>query len=213
MLHFDRPALQQLDKVKRLNLVNAITGIKPANLVGTVSPGGQTNLAIFSSVVHLGSNPALLGMFVRPTADVVRHTYENIRSTRYYTVNHVHEGLVQQAHYTAAKFGAGESEFAACGFTEEWLHDFTAPYVTESHIRIGLQLAEEIPIKANGTILLVGEIVHLYLPTESISEEGHVDLAVKNGVGISGLNTYYSLQKVGSLPYPTPGSLPQFEAK
>ncbi len=42
-----------------------MTGIKPANLIGTISKNQVSSLAIFSSVVHLGSNPALLGFVLR----------------------------------------------------------------------------------------------------------------------------------------------------
>ena len=44
----------KMDKIKRLNIVNSITGIKPGNLIATMSKENETNLAIFSSVVHLG---------------------------------------------------------------------------------------------------------------------------------------------------------------
>ncbi|WP_223787246.1 flavin reductase [Marinicella meishanensis] len=81
--------IQQMDRIKRLNFINAITGIKPANLIGSNSPKHGSNLAIFSSVVHLGSNPALLGFITRPTGEVPRNTLENIEATGYYTINHV----------------------------------------------------------------------------------------------------------------------------
>ena len=58
--------VKQLEKKYRLNLINSITGIKPANLIGTRSQDGIDNVAIFSSVVHLGSNPAQLGFVMRP---------------------------------------------------------------------------------------------------------------------------------------------------
>ena len=66
MKHFTKGIIRDLDKVKRLNIINSITGIKPGNLIGTISEEKITNLAIFSSVIHLGSNPALLGFVLRP---------------------------------------------------------------------------------------------------------------------------------------------------
>ena len=56
---------KKLDRKYRLNLINSITGIKPANLVGSRSADGFDNVAIFSSLVHLGSNPAQLGLVMR----------------------------------------------------------------------------------------------------------------------------------------------------
>lgn len=58
--------IEQLEKRYRLNLINSLSGVKSANLIGTQSLSGQPNVAIFSSVVHLGSHPAQLGFILRP---------------------------------------------------------------------------------------------------------------------------------------------------
>jgi len=57
MHQFDRKEIEDLAKIYRLNLINSVTGYKSAHLVGTCSEMGNENLAVFSSVVHLGSNP------------------------------------------------------------------------------------------------------------------------------------------------------------
>jgi len=75
---FSSENLDSLNKIYRINLVNSITGYKSANLIGSVSNTGTENLAIFSSITHLGSNPALLSFFVRPNV-VPRNTYKNIK--------------------------------------------------------------------------------------------------------------------------------------
>ena len=51
---------------KRTHLINSCTGYKSANLLGTKSKNGKTNLAIFNSVIHIGSNPPMLGLILRP---------------------------------------------------------------------------------------------------------------------------------------------------
>ncbi len=193
--------IKNLEKVKRLNIINSVTGIKPANLVGTKSASGQTNLAIISSVVHLGSNPALIGFIMRPTGTVPRHTYENIKETSVYTINHVHESFIKQAHYTSAKFDREESEFDAVKLTEEYKGAFEAPFVQESQLKMGLRLVDEVPIQINGTVLLIGEIQQLIIPDEVLSDEGYIDLSKMNTTGISGLNSYYGLTYLESYPY------------
>ena len=70
--------IQGMDRIKRLNLINSISGISPANLVGTISNDLTENLAIISSVVNIGSNPPLIGFILRPTKKTRRDTYENI---------------------------------------------------------------------------------------------------------------------------------------
>ena len=43
----DKNDIYELDRIKRLNIINSITGIKPANLIGTKSKEGVNNVAIF----------------------------------------------------------------------------------------------------------------------------------------------------------------------
>lgn len=200
-MQLTRTDIDNLEKRTRINLINSITGIKPANLVGTADSNGTTNLAIFSSVVHLGSNPPLLAFVLRPNTEVSRHTYDNIKQTGCYTINHVHQSFLEKAHFTSAKFEKGVSEFAACGLTEEYVDGFRAPFVKESMIRIGLEFREEVFIPLNGTTMVIGEVMHILLPEEAKDEEGHLDLEGVQSAGISGLNSYYSFQKQAQFPY------------
>ena len=192
-MHISKQDIDKLDKIKRLNLINSITGIKPANLIGTQNNNGDSNLAIFSSVIHLGSNPPLIGMITRPTKEVSRHTYANIISTGCYTINHIPDHMTKQAHQTSAKYQGNVSEFEACGFTEEYIDKFDAPFVKEANIKIGMKYLQSIPIELNGTVLCIGEIQHIILPEELLSEEGYINLDKAKSTGISGLNSYYKL--------------------
>lgn len=211
-MHLSKIDIQALDKIPRLNLINSITGIKPANLIGTCSKEGQSNLAIFSSIVHLGSNPPLIGLVTRPVADVPRHTYKNIKETGYYTINHVAEFFIEQAHYTSAKFEENQSEFEKCQLTEEYIDGFKAPFVKESSIKMGMKFLSEIPIPLNGTLLIIGEIQHLIVPDEVIETNNHLDLGKAKTVGISGVNSYYSVKKIGQFPYARVSELPDFKS-
>jgi flavin reductase (DIM6/NTAB) family NADH-FMN oxidoreductase RutF len=206
-MHFTREDIQSLSKVYRLNLINSISGYKPANLIGTVDKDGILNLAINSSVVHMGSNPALLGFIMRPTS-VPRHTLSNIRETGFYTINHVHLNFTEKAHYTSAKFPKEVSEFEEAGLTPEFLDNFKPPYVRESEIKIGLRLMEEIDIELNGTVLVIGQVEHIYLPDETVEDNGIVDLNLVEDVCISGLNTYHSVVKTAEYAYARPGEFP-----
>lgn len=209
-MHLSNQEIKELDRIYRLNLINSITGIKPANLIGTRSTDGVANVAIFSSVVHLGSNPALIGMVFRPQAETKRDTYRNILETERYTINHVPLTKTQNAHFTSAKFEAEESEFEKCGFTEEYLTDFLTPFVKESRIKLGMKLQQMIPIEINGTILAIGSVEHLFVPDEVLSENGFIDLGKVQSAGISGVNSYYKLEKVADYPYAKPNELPDF---
>lgn len=209
-MHLKKQDIQSLERKKRLNIINSITGIKPANLIGTVSGGGQPNVAIFSSVVHLGSNPALLGFITRPTGEVPRHTYENLKEIGYYTINQVPTSIIKNAHYTSAKVDRDDSEFVRMGLTEEYIENFQPPFVKESNLKIGMRFEEEIAIKRNGTILIIGSIEHINVSAEAVSEEGYLNLEKLETAGISGLNSYYELKFIESFPYVRENEIPDF---
>ena len=212
MTFFNEEDILQMPKVKRLNIINSITGIKPANLISTIDERNRHNLAIFSSVVHLGSNPALIGFILRPQEKIRRHTYENILENGYYTINHLPNHKTLEGHYTSAKFDKETSEYDVCHFTPEFQHEFPVPYVKESFLKMGLKHVESIPIKYNGTVMIVGKILQVYVAKSSLSEEGYINLEEAKSVGISGLNTYYDLKKIASYPYARPHELPHFKS-
>lgn len=200
-MHFTKEDLERTEKIRRLNLINSITGIKPANLIGTLSKQGVSNLAIFSSIIHLGSNPGLIGFILRPKSDVPRHTYENIMETEFYTINHLHYSYVEKGHKTSAKYNQNESEFLKCGFNEEYLPKFHAPFVKESPIKIGMKFKQKIPISLNNTTLIIGEIQHIVVSDDYLTEEGYINLQTSGSAGISGLNSYYKMEHLDSFPY------------
>jgi flavin reductase (DIM6/NTAB) family NADH-FMN oxidoreductase RutF len=206
---YNREQIESLDRISRLKLINSVTGIKPANLIGTINNMGQTNLAIFSSVVHLGSNPPLLGFISRPKGTEFGHTYRNIEENGEYTINHVHPKFVKNAHYTSAKFDENISEFKRCNLSEEYIKGFKAPFLKESTFKIGMCFKEALDIKRNGTILIIGEIKHLILPDEAMAAHD-IDLEATNSVGISGLNSYYSLKKIDDYPFARVNEVPEF---
>lgn len=199
-LHYDLAAIQNLPRRYRGTLLNYLSGFKTANLIGTKNSEGVSNLAIFNSVVHIGANPPYLGFILRPTT-VERHTFNNIEATGFYTINAVTKAIYEKAHQTSAKYQADQSEFETVGLKSIHKDDFFAPYVAESPIQWGLQLEEVHPIKCNGTYLVIGKVLQLYLPKDSVEDDGHFDLSQHNIVSIGGLDTYYTSEKLAQLPY------------
>lgn len=211
MIELSKKDIEALPKIKRLNIINSITGIKPGNLIGTTNKNKESNLAIFSSVVHLGSHPALIGFILRPEGNVRRHTYENILNTGHYTINHLPSKMTRNGHYTSAKFKEFESEFDKCEFSEDYRANFIAPYVMESPLKIGMKYQESIPIKTNNTTMVIGSVEQLYINENAMHDEGYIDLEVLKTSGIAGLNSYYELKKIATYPYARVEELPDFK--
>ena len=198
----------EFEKLYKTNLINSLSGFKSANLIGTISPEGKTNLAIFSSVIHVGANPPLMGLLMRPVT-VQRHTYTNIKETGFYTINHINKDILKQAHQTSARYDEDISEFDACGLTPEYSQNIIAPYVKESGIKIGLKFVEEHEIKSNSTIFMVGEIQEVIIPDDALLNDGYLDIETAGTVGISGLDSYHNTERIARLAYAKPGVEPK----
>lgn len=201
-------AIQAFPHAKRLNLVNSLSGVKQACLIGTISAEGKTNVSPFNSIVHLGSSPALLGFILRPHQEVRRDTFENIKATGSFTINHVHESILVNAHYTSAKLE--ESEFEPCNLTPEFIGGCAAPFVGESIVKMEMKFVEALPIKHNNTTMVIGELVNVFLPPEIISSKGYLNFDQSKNVMVSGLNRYYTSKHVMDLPFARPGEVPKF---
>ena len=197
--------LEAMPKLTRVQLATSLPGPKPICLVGTRSNTGVSNLAPFSSITHLGSKPLLLGMVTRPDT-VDRHTLKNILSTREWSLNHVTRGILKKAHQCSARYPSGISEFDETGLTENYQPNFDAPFVKESPLQIGLTLEEVIDIPSNNTKLIVGRVKFVNLPDHTISEDGSIDLPNLGTVASTALDTYFSINEIGRLPYAKPTS-------
>ncbi len=192
--------IYKMERSFRTNLINSISGIKSANLIGTSNSEGLTNLAVFNSVMHIGANPPLLSIFVRPHK-VERHTYENIKSTGYFTINAVNKSLLERAHLTSGKFAKEVSEFLMCDIKPSFSDVHPAPYVEESPIQIGLRMEEEYHINANQTILVIGRIIEIIFPKDGFGKDGQLAWKDLNLLGINGLSNYCEPSTFKSMPY------------
>jgi flavin reductase (DIM6/NTAB) family NADH-FMN oxidoreductase RutF len=196
------------EKSFRTNFVNSLSGFKSANLIGTISSEGRTNLAIFSSVIHVGANPPLMGFLMRPVK-VERNTYSNLKEIGDFTINHINKEIYKQAHQTSARYEKDISEFDEVSLTPEYTDTIKAPYVKESKIKIGLRFLEEQEIKSNGTIFIVGEVQEIILQDEVVLADGFLDIEKAGTIAISGLDSYHETKRIARLSYAKPGSEPK----
>jgi flavin reductase (DIM6/NTAB) family NADH-FMN oxidoreductase RutF len=199
----DASEIAQMDRLYRANLINSAGGFKSVNLIGTKDVKGTANLAIFNSVLHIGSHPPLLGFMLRPLS-VPRHSFENIRESGYYTINHVHEEMVYQSHQTSAKYAKEINEFEVTGLREEIFDDFPAPFVAEARIKIGLRYLDDIKIKLNETRLVIGQVEKLILDEQYLNIDGSIDLTKAGSLALNGLDHYHLTESLVKLPYAHP---------
>jgi flavin reductase (DIM6/NTAB) family NADH-FMN oxidoreductase RutF len=195
--------LMDMEQRKRAQFINSISGFRSVALIGTTDTQGQTNLAIFSSIVHIGSNPPLLSFIMRPDS-VERHTLTNILDTGFYTINHINADMYEKAHQTSARYPKSVSEFDAAQLTPVFKNDFVAPFVVESQIQIGMEFRERIEININQTSMIIGEIKFVHYPTSCLLEDGFIDIEKAGTITSTGLDSYHTTQVLKRLEYAKP---------
>ena len=189
MKHFSKTDIKEMERVYRLNLINSCTGYKSANLIGSISTKNVCNVAVFSSITHLGSDPALLTFIVRPTT-VPRDTYKNIIDTKEFTVNHINVNDIEDAHHTSARYPAMISEFDMTNLEKEFLEGYKAPFVKSSLIKLGCKFLNQYEIKENNTLLMVAEINDIFFEKNIIQKDGWLNLDTAKTVTVNGLDGY-----------------------
>lgn len=202
-IQIDKNQIEQLEKQKRVHLINSLGGFKSVALVGTSDENGNENLAIFSSFFHIGANPPLIGMIFRPSPPE-RDTMRNILNTGFFTVNHINESIYKQAHQTSARYEKGISEFDVTNLKSEYKNNFFAPFVVESNIQLGIEFKEKVDISINNTVMIIGEIVQIYIPENCLQEDGFIDLEKANTITCSGLDSYHKTIQLDRLSYAKP---------
>ena len=185
----------KLDRIKRLQLINSIPGVKSINLIASTSKSGINNISLVNSVSHVGSDPPLMAFINRPNKIVKRDTLNNLIDNPFFTINSVEKEKIKNAHLTSGKYAANISEFKSCKLKEHYIDDFPIPFVFSSRVKIGLEVIEKIKIKANGSWLIIGLIKVLDVPLSYLSKDKD------NSIGSIGLNTYYEVTKLCELKY------------
>jgi len=204
--YFNASDIDNMVQRVRANFINSLSGFKSGNLIGTRSTSkkdgtkGVDNLAVVSSVFHIGAHPPLLGMIMRPHT-VPRDTLQNIKDTGEYTINHICTSMVEKAHQTSARYDFEESEFEKIGLTPQMTDQVKAPYVLESHIKLGMQVQDIQVLAINQTELVIGQIVEVIVEPQWISDDGYVDIEAAESVAISSLDSYHSTQRIARYGY------------
>ena len=203
MHKFTRIDIDKMSKIFRLNLINSITGYKSANLIGTKTDNKINNVAIFSSVTHLGSDPPLIGFITRPE-NGNRNTYNNILKNKLFTINHIVKNQIISAHQSSAKYPKNVSEFNKTDLKAEFKNNFDAPFVKDSPVQIGCSFVNKYFIKENKTTLMIGQVEMLFINKKLLVEDGFVQLDREDVITVNGLDGYALPKLIKRIPYARP---------
>ena len=71
-------------------------------------------------------------------------------------------------------------------------------------MKIALQLAEEHPIERNRTILVIGQILHIFLREDILEDDGFVAHQKADSLAVAGLDAYFGLKNGQRFSYAKP---------
>lgn len=203
LIRIDRSEIEKMGRIERLNLINSCTGYKSANLIATINNEGQTNVAVFSSVTHLGSDPALIGFILRPTT-VPRHTYQNIKEYGYFSVNHITSKQIADAHHTSANYPQEISEFDMTDLEAVYHGGCPVPFVKGSPVKLLCKFVNEYLIEENGCIHVIASIEALFYEEALRTPDNWLQLDKGHVVAINGLDGYAEPQLLERFSYARP---------
>lgn len=206
--YFSKADIQAWERFYRANFINTLSGFKSASLIATADAAGNPNLAIFSNIVHLGADPALIGFVNRPR-EAAPHTLANIEATGVYSINLISVHMVEKAHQTSAKYPSSVSEFEAVGFTSQWIEGLACPLVRESQVKYVLRLHHIIPIAINQTYFVIGAVEGVWVESGLIGPDGYIALENADIVTSLGIDGYYTTKRIGRWRYAKPDKPPE----
>lgn len=189
MKNFSKIEINEMDKIRRLNLINSCTGYKSANLIVTKSSNGISNVAVFSSVTHIGSNPPMISFITRPLS-VKRDTYTNIKNNGFFTVNHIIEDMIEDAHHSSANYDEDCSEFDKTNLVEEYKEGISIPFVKNSPVQLYCKYLNEYHIVENDTFHIIASIENLFFDESLLHKDYWLQLDKAKVVAINGLDGY-----------------------
>lgn len=189
MKNFTRDDIDKMNKVKRLNLINSCTGYKSANLIVTKSLSDVVNVAVFSSITHIGSNPPMISFITRPLT-VNRDTYNNLKENPLFTVNHITKNIISDAHHTSASYDENISEFDKTNLEKEYKETIEMPFVKDSPIQLLCKYVNQYHIVENDTVLIIATIENLFFEDNLLHKDYWLQLDRAKVVAINGLDGY-----------------------
>ncbi len=166
---------------------------RPIALVSTLDREGYYNLSPFSFFNAFGANPPVIVVSpaYRGKDGTPKHSFENIRDTKEFTVSAVSYDMVDQISLASSDYERGADEFIQAGFTKLPSRIVAPPGVAESPFVMECRLLHYYDTggKPGSGNLMIAEVVMFHL-RESILEDERIDPRRLDLVARMGYNWY-----------------------
>lgn len=154
--------LSRLDVHNRYKLLVALVVPRPIAFVSTRGLNNVDNAAPFSFFNLVGDDPPVVVVSIDRRGDgAVKDSARNILDTGEFVVNMVDEALMGRMHHASEEFGAGVSEFDACGLTRAPSRTVAPPRIAESPASLECRLHTHIPFPKRDLFVAEGLWLHV----------------------------------------------------
>lgn len=176
-------------------LVNTVLP-RPIALVTTRSAAGTVNTAPFSFFNVMGSEPPIVAIGLEGdsrAADHLKDTTRNILATREFVINLVDKPLVEAMNVCGVAFPTGQAEHEHAGLVIVPSMQIAPPRIAQSPVQFECRLHTSLEIGPHRHVI-IGEIVHLHVRDNIVTDTGHIDIDALNPIGrIHGSDWYVDM--------------------
>ena len=169
-------------------------GPRPIALISTIDSEGRPNLSPFSFFNVFSANPpiAIFSPARRVRNNTIKHTLQNVASTKEVVINVVSYPIVEQTSLSSTEYKKGVNEFIKSGLTPIESIQVKPYRVKESPVQMECIVKNIISLGEDGGAgnLVVCEIVKMHISENILNENHHIDPNKIDLVGRMGANWY-----------------------
>lgn len=152
---------------------------RPICFASTIDSDGKANLSPFSFFNVFGSKPpvCIFSPARRVRDNTVKHTLENIQTSKEVVINVVTYDMVQQANLASCEYPRGTDEFIKAGFTAVPSVSVRPFRVKESPVNLECKVLQVIETGQEGGAgnLVICEVVKMHINERILGDDGQID--------------------------------------
>ncbi|WP_405575104.1 flavin reductase family protein [Winogradskyella sp. Asnod2-B02-A] len=180
---------------------------RPIAFASTIDADGNPNLSPFSFFNVFSANPPILifSPARRVRDNTIKHTLENVETTKEVVINVVNFDMVHQMSLTSTEYPENVNEFTKAGLTM-LPSDLIKPFrVAESPIQLECKVNEIVHLGTEGGAgnLVICEVVKLHITEDVLNDDKTINQEALDLVARAG-GSYYSRAKKGFFEIPKP---------
>lgn len=189
------------------NPLNALVAPRPIGWIGSVSAGGEPNLAPFSYFNAFSADPPVVGFApnAKGADGEAKDTLANVRETGEFTVSVVSAELAAAMNETSRVVPRGHNEFELAGLTAAPSRLVRPPHVGEARAVLECTVLQIVALPAHpgkrASHLVLGEVIGIHIDDDLI-RGGRVDTLGLRQVSRLGYMDFSVVDNLFELPRP-----------